>query len=262
MSSLYDKWLRPKLNTQWQNIENQTFVDYTLLASIPVEEDEADSEDEEEIDTSEEILDAERSDSEDENESGKDEEENETKHNLPWRDGPRLGDYDIVTRFVTAMEDQDPLHPDSISRLEQFFEMATLEKLEEASREVKRSRILLEDRNFSCKCFRPYPRSMNPKQLHEALAREVRRTQYNKKPELTKIQRYPTTNPSKLTGAKTDTQYWGQTFRYGLSLLISKLNDHPWSRKEPWRPCAANTVGDGPRLWTESEDCQVEKRTL
>lgn len=175
MGSPYDKWLRPRLNTQWQNIENQTFVDNTLLASIPVEKYEEDSGDEEEIDN-EEISDSERSDSEEENEPVKDEDEDETRHDLPWRDGPRLGDYDIVTRFVTAMEDQDPLHPDSISRLEQFFKLATLENLEEASRDVKASRILLEDRNFSRKCFRPYPRSMTPKQLHEALARQVRRT--------------------------------------------------------------------------------------
>lgn len=177
MGSSYDKWLRPKLNTQWQNIENQTFVDYTLLTSVPFEDDDEDSseDEEEEINTSEGSSDAEV-----DNIGGEDElsqlagDEDKMRHQLPWNDRPRWADDDIVARFVSAMEDQDPLHPDSISRLEQFFKMATLEPLEEASMEVKQSRILLEDRNFSHKTFRPYPRSMTPKQLYEALARQVR----------------------------------------------------------------------------------------
>lgn len=255
----YDKWLRPKLNTQWQNIENQKFVDYTLLANIPVEEEEDDPGDEEEIETSEETSDADRSVSEVGNESIKEEDEDESRHNLPWRDGFRLGDDDIVARFVTAMEDQDPLHPDSISRLKRFFKTATLEDLEEASREVKEGRILLEDRNFSRKCFRPYPRSMTPKQLHEALAREVRIIQHNKQSELTKIQRYPAKTPPRPAGVETRTSHWGEKFRSSLSIFIPKIKCHPWSRTEPG---TSNTACDSPKLWTESEDCQVEKRTL
>lgn len=80
----------------------------------------------------------------------------------------------IVDRFLEVMEDQD-LHRDSITRLRKFFKTATLEELEDDGGETKESRILLEDRNFAEKCFRPYPKSMTAKELYSALRKQVRR---------------------------------------------------------------------------------------
>lgn len=209
----YDKWLRPRPNNQWQNLENQIFVDQTPLSG-QFQDDDGASEDDEEDDASEEVSDVEESDNESEDEDS--DQSSRRIHDLPSSNRPQLPDDEvletelnptcqlappgseeepnqrteiegpgpsteddgIVSRFLTVMEelavkDRD-LHRDSIARLGQFFKKATLRRLEEASREIKGSRILLEDRNLSGKIFRPYPRSMTLKQLYEALKKLVR----------------------------------------------------------------------------------------
>lgn len=152
----YDRWLRPRPNTQWQNLENQKLIDQSRFNSGPPYEDEttSDSEDEEIGSFHEKKSDPEGSDSESEEE-------------------------DIIECLLRLMEDQD-LRRDSIARLRQLFKSATLERLEEGTMDFEGSRILLEDRNFSHKQFRPYPRSMTPKQLYSALEKQVSRNAYHR----------------------------------------------------------------------------------
>lgn len=213
----YDKWLRPRPNIQWQNLENQIFVDQTPLSG-QFEADEDLSEVEDDDDTTDGITDIEESNGESEPEdespdAGYESERSQSlisytgtqlaadevfgaestlaRHLNPpgVRDAParRTGnearnpfpdDDGIVQRFLTVMEelavkDRD-LYRDSIARLRQFFKTATLRGLEEARFGCISSRILLEDRNFSGKTFRPYPRSMTLNELYEALAKHVR----------------------------------------------------------------------------------------
>jgi hypothetical protein len=294
----YDKWLRPRPNTQWKNLENQIFVDQSPLSG-QFEDEEDSSEDEEEEDTPEGISDNDGSDSdgEYEDESPEAEDEVERSRSLLSSNGTQLADNEdleaglnsachltpgsgavparhtgndglyssaeddgIVSRFLTVMEeltvkDRD-LHRDSIARLRQFFKRATLGCLEEASRGVKSSRILLEDRNFSGKTFRPYPRSMNPKQLYDALTKQVRTIQQHGLSELTTTQRYPETNPPNPATVETGTRRWGQTLKSGISTFFSKIN------RQSQGATTSNAVDDAPRVWTESEDCPVERRTL
>lgn len=266
MGSSYDRLLRPKPNTQWQNIENQTFIDHTQLLNVTCDKDEDDTADETECTLSVGICEDEGSDSEGEEESSGTDNEAKMGDERTWSDQHRLADGGgIVARFVATMEDQDPLHPDSISRLGQFFKLATLGLLEEASREVKGSRIILEDRSFSRKNFRPYPRSMTPKQLHEALAKQVRRNWHRLHLGLTTTQRYPFNNrprPPNPVSVTTGTRYWSQSLRSGLSAIASGICDRARFLSEPESPSLTNTLSDVPKLWTESEDCQVERRTL
>lgn len=82
----------------------------------------------------------------------------------------------IIERFLGTMEeDQDLcLHlSDSIARLRRFLQNATLDNLEGDAGQLGDSRILLEDRNFSRKTFRQYPRTLTPKQLYDALRKQV-----------------------------------------------------------------------------------------
>lgn len=153
--SQYDRWLRPRPNTQWQTLENQTLIDQSRFNSGSVCEDET------------------TSDSEDE--------EIKSFHGTSDSEGSDSGseENNIIECFLRVMEDQD-LRRDSIARLRQLFKSATLERLEEGTRDFKGSRILLEDRNFSRKQFRPYPRSMTPKQLYSALEKQVRRNAHNR----------------------------------------------------------------------------------
>lgn len=151
----YDRWLRPRPNTQWQNLENQTLIDQSRFNSGSLYEDETTSDSEDEIGSfHEKKSDPEGSDSESEEE-------------------------DIIECLLRVIEDQD-LRRDSIARLRQLFKSATLERLEEGTMGFEGSRILLEDRNFSHKQFRPYPRSMTPKQLYSALEKRVSRNAYHR----------------------------------------------------------------------------------
>lgn len=150
----YDRWLRPRPNTQWQNLENQTLIDQSRFNSGSVYEDDTTSEiEDEQMKSYHETSDSEGSD------SGSEE------HN-------------IIECFLRVMEDQD-LRRNSIARLRQLFKSASLERLEEGTRDLEGSRILLEDRNYSHKQFRPYPRTLTPKQLHSALEKQVRRNPYH-----------------------------------------------------------------------------------
>lgn len=148
--SRQDRWLRTRPNTQWQSLENHMLVDQSRLDSASLyEDDHASGTEEEENGSFEGTSDSEGSDSDSE------------------EDG-------IIERFLRVMEDQG-LRRDSSARLKQLLKSVTLERLEEGTRGLKGGRILLEDRNFSRKTFRPYPRSMTPKQLYSALKKQVRR---------------------------------------------------------------------------------------
>ncbi|KAK2599779.1 hypothetical protein N8I77_011504 [Diaporthe amygdali] len=249
LSSQYDRWLRPRPNLQWKNVENQTFIDQSKFNSGSLEEDEDGSDDEddedeeeEEIDSSDDMSDAEGSERENEDEACHVEEETKSRQHSTnndlgggvLRDKEVLGtalasdatlpasaceetpnrsrenascgsvdqEDDVIALFLGVMDDRD-LYRDSIARLRQFFKTATLEDLKEGAGELEESRVVLEDRNFSSKSFRPYPRAMTPKQLYNALGKR----------------RYPSMDPSKLKNAI-------------------------------------------PRSWTKSENCEVERRTL
>lgn len=145
----YDRWLRPRPNTIWQDVENEAFIHLGFFDSGSLDEDEHTSDDEEEEAGSFKSI----------SEPGGDENESEED--------------EIVTRILSVIEDQD-LRRDSIARLRQLFKSTNLERLEESRTGLKESRILLEDRNFTDRTFRPYARSMTPKQLYSALRRKVR----------------------------------------------------------------------------------------
>lgn len=211
MPSQHDRRLRTSPNTQWKNIENQTFIDQAQIRSAPLDEYGYTSDDEEESsDSSAEMSDPEGNNNESEDEIFDEEDEAEIKCNfecislnspgvadqgileshLSPDNQPRASRYQdrrtenmdhgsvgqdntVVERFLGVMEDQD-LHRDSIARLSLFFRQVSLQDLEEGAGEFGKGRILLEDRNFSRKTFRPYPRSMTPKQLYDALGKRVR----------------------------------------------------------------------------------------
>lgn len=206
-----DIWLKPRPNTKWQGVENQRFVDLAQFDDVSVDGDEHESRAPDEADeTSDEIPGREGSDSARQNEVGQGRNltcdvserpevakevtlgshsssdsqlsssicqqaaEQETLNEVL---GPVEPKYDVVTQFLDVMEDQD-LHRDSISRIRSFFKMATPQCLEQCSVAWKGSRILLEDRNLSDKTFRAYPRSLTPKQLYNALGRQVGKRHY------------------------------------------------------------------------------------
>lgn len=215
MPSQKEEWLRASPNTRWQNLENQKFIDLTQIRSTFLDEDRynADSE-EEDIRTTEGTSDTEASNYESECEISDEEDEAEIPHNFervsfnaPGVAGqgnlkPRLiydcqpnasrcqdgqaGNTDhgfvgqkdnVVEQFLWAREDED-LHWDSIARLERFFEAVSLEDVEQATVDFGECRILLEDRSYSRKTFRPYPRSLTPKQLYGALGKQVGRSSH------------------------------------------------------------------------------------
>lgn len=151
----YDRWLRPRPNTQWHNLENQRLIDQSRFNSRSVYEDET------------------TSDSEDE--------EIKSLHETSGSEGSETGgeEDNIIECLLSVMDDRD-LRRDSIARLRQLFKSATMERLEEGTRDFEGSRILLEDRNFSRKQFRPYPRSMTPRQLYSALEKQVRRNHHHR----------------------------------------------------------------------------------
>lgn len=148
--SPYDRWLQPRPNTQWQNLENQTQLEQSRFDSGPLDHDEEVSYDEDDGTASSEISDAEGIDGDSEND-------------------------DTIARLLAVMESQD-MRYNAIVRLRQLLKPLTLERLEEGSRLSRGSRIILEDRGFSGKTFRPYSRPMTPKQLYVALGRRVRKT--------------------------------------------------------------------------------------
>lgn len=149
MLPCYDRWLRPRPNSIWKNVENKTFIDLDFFDSGSLDEDEHTSDDEEEEAGSFKSI----------SEPGGDENESEED--------------EIVTRILSVIKDQD-LRRDSMARLRQLFKSTNLERLEESTTRLKESRILLEDRNFTHKTFRAYPRPMTPKQLYDALGKKVR----------------------------------------------------------------------------------------
>lgn len=205
--SLYDRWLKPRPNTKWQDLENQRFVDLSQFDDEFVDEDEYELSEEggyKAKDSSNEMPVGDGSD------RGNEDEAHHGPH-LAYSNSDRLGamdeailsteyssntqkpgsmcqqapeqetlnevlpmeqEDDVITKFLTVVEDQD-LHRDSTARLKSFLKSATLACLEQCSVEWTGSRILLEDRNFSDKTFRPYPRPLAPKQLYDALRRQV-----------------------------------------------------------------------------------------
>lgn len=175
MASHHERWFRPRPNDGWQLTENQTFVDVNQFNCALFYDDEDSSDDEEEeIDSSGEKSDAEGSDSDSEEEEASECDEAPSGNPSNGSSGSLAAEQeiDIVTRFLEVMEDQD-LHRDSIARLKQFFKTAKLGDSEALTRKLTGSRIILEDRNFSCNSFRPYSRSMTPKKLHSALGKHV-----------------------------------------------------------------------------------------
>lgn len=209
MPSQKEDWLRASPNTQWQNIENQKFIDQPESRSTLLDEDEDSTDSEEEdVNTSEETSDTEASNYESEFGIYDEEDEAEILHdfervsfNAPGvagqedlkppdyqptasrcQDGQAgntdhgcVGQKDtVVERFLRAMQNED-LYRQSIARLGRFFEAVSLEDVEAASIHFGEFRILLEDRNYSRKTFRPYPRSLTPKQLYDALGKQVGR---------------------------------------------------------------------------------------
>lgn len=211
MPSQNDRRLRTSPNTQWKNLENQRFINQAQTRSAPFTEYGYTSDDEESGDSSAEMSDPEGDNNESEGEIFDEEDEAEIKCNLECisLNSPGVADQEIlethlspddqlhasryqdrrienmnhgsmgqdntvVERFLGVMKDQD-LHRDSIARLSLFFRNVSLQDLEGAG-EFWKGRILLEDRNFSRKTFRPYPRPMTPKQLYSALGKQVRRS--------------------------------------------------------------------------------------
>lgn len=210
LPSRHDRWLKSRPNNKWQDLENQRYVDLSRFDDEFVDEDELESNDKggnEANDSLNEIPRGDGSDrrSEDEAHHGSyiacsdpdrlgamNEAILSTDTNLesqlpglrcqhmqaPEQEtpndvlGPMEQEDDVITQFLQVMEDQD-LHRDSAARLKSFFKSATLEGLEECYMASMGSRILLEDRNYSDKTFRPYPRPLTPKQLYDALRRQV-----------------------------------------------------------------------------------------
>lgn len=127
---------------QWQNLENQTLINQDQINGKPEEE--------------------------------RDDVPSSDGRYVEERDDSESDEDDPIIRFLEAMEDQD-LHFASSARLRQYFSSVTMDRLEEGTRDLKLSRILLEDRNFSVKTYRPYPRPMTAKQLYIALGKQVRK---------------------------------------------------------------------------------------
>lgn len=211
MPSQNDRRLRTSPNSQWKNLENQRFINQSQIRSAPLDEYGYTSDDEEESgDSSAEMTDPEGNSNESDCESF--DEEDELKCNLKSisLNSPGVADEEIlethlgpddqlqasryqdrrtenmnpgsvgqdstvVDRFLGVMKDQN-LHRDSIARLSLFFRKVSLQDLEKGAGEFGKGRILLEDRNFSRKTFRPYPRPMTSKQLYNALGKQVRRS--------------------------------------------------------------------------------------
>lgn len=210
--SHYDMWLRPRPNTKWQDVENQRFIDLPRYNDESLDDEEfdeyesSDEDEDEDTDSSDEVSDGEVSDNGGENEAGRERDltccdlskpevadegisgdDSRFNNQIPGLGRGQTSDHeapnegldsldqedDVIAQFLEVMEDQD-LHRDSIARLRNFFKTANLEHLEKRSTSWKGSRILLDDRNFSAKHFRPYPRSLTPKQLYDALRRQVR----------------------------------------------------------------------------------------
>lgn len=207
--SRYDRWLKPRPNTEWQDFENQRFVDFHPYDDGFVDEEECEHIDESESnDIADEMPDREEESDvriEDEAHTGRrlacsvsnrlevanevilgtDSQLISVRHQpVPEQEasneavGPLEQEDDVITQFLEVMEDQD-LRRDSVARLKSFFKSATLECLDKCSMAWTRSRILLEDRNFSAKTFRPYSRSLTPKQLYDALRGQVGRPYYS-----------------------------------------------------------------------------------
>lgn len=211
--SRHDRWLKPRPNNMWQDVENQRFVDLPQYYDEFVDEDEYELSDENDTNN----ICNEIPGREEGNVSGIEDEAHQgprlacsLSHTLEVTNEVRLGtgssfdsqlpvsrnqqapeqeipneilgpvqqEDDVITQFLEVMEDKD-LHRDSIARLKSFFKLATLELLEQCSVAWTGSRILLEDRNFSAKTFRPYSRSLTPKQLYDALRRRVGRLHYS-----------------------------------------------------------------------------------
>lgn len=192
----YDRWLKPRPNTQWQEVENQRFVDVPRFDDESLETDEHESSQEDEASDGGGGDEAEEEPNTSYSHSNRLEVTNEVVSGIDARpDGqpplsrcqqapnqetpdevldPTEQEDGVITRFLEVMEDQD-LHRDSTARLRSFFKIATVECLDQCSRSCKGSRILLEDRNFHAKTFRPYPRSLTPKKLYDALGRKVSR---------------------------------------------------------------------------------------
>lgn len=206
----HDRWLKSRPNNKWQDLENQRYVDLSQFDDDFVDEDEFESSDKGGNEANDSLNEIPRGDgsnrrSEDEAHHGayisrsdpeRLEEMNEailsteTSHEsqlpglryqhmqAPEREtpndvlGPMEQEDDVINQFLQVMEDQD-LHRDSAARLKSFFKSATVEGLEECSVASIGTRILLEDRNYSDKTFRPYPRPLTPKKLYDALRRQV-----------------------------------------------------------------------------------------
>lgn len=180
MLSQYDRWLRRRPNTQWQNLENQTLIDQSRFdsGSLNKGDDASESEAEEEISSFVEPSELGGTDNglddkdeqisiNDEEKIGSSDEISDCEESVNERAGG-----EVIIPVLRAMQDQW-LRRDSIARLSQLFKSATLESVEEGTGDLKGSRILLEDRNFSYRRFRPYPRSMTPKQLYGALVKKA-----------------------------------------------------------------------------------------
>lgn len=210
LPSRHDRWLKSRPNNKWQDLENQRFVDLSRFDDEFVDEDEFESNDKGGNEANDSLKEIPRGDgnnrrNEDEAHHGSyiayndpdrlgavkeailstdtslesqlpglrcqhmQAPEKETPDNVL---GPMEQEDDVITQFLQVMEDQD-LHRDSAARLKSFFKSATLEGLEGCYMASIGSRILLEDRNYSDKTFRPYPRPLTPKQLYDALRRPV-----------------------------------------------------------------------------------------
>lgn len=206
LPSRHDRWLKPRPNNKWQDLENQRYVDLSRFDDEFVDEEfeTSDKGGNEGNDNFNEIPrgDGSKRRSEDEahhgpyiacsdpNRLGAMNEEALSTDTSPGSQlrcqhmqapeqetpndvlGPMEQEDDAITQFLEGMDDQD-LHRDSATRLKSFFKSATLEGLEECSMASIGSRILLEDRNYSDKTFRPYPRPLTPKNLYDALRRQV-----------------------------------------------------------------------------------------
>lgn len=253
MPSQYDRWLRPRPNTQWQNLENQRFIDQAPLRSAWFNEDgDISDEEDEEFGSSEVTTDDEGCTGDEEYAAGDkhdlqcislglpgvtDEEPPATHINL---DQPHVSQHQerpahnmnhgyveeedtVIEQFLRAMPDHD-LHRDSIARLSRFFKTVPPEHLQKAQGESGEGQIVLEDRNFSRKTFRPYPRSMTPRQLYDALRRPVRRST-------------------------------------GIPRHISSLQANESTQRYP-ATTVSNSATSTSKLWTGARDCQVERRTL
>ncbi|KAH8748871.1 hypothetical protein F5883DRAFT_652987 [Diaporthe sp. PMI_573] len=97
MPAQNDRWLRTSPNTQWQNLENQRFIDQAQLRSASLDGDRDTSDDEEEdFDSSEEMSDAEGRNNDSGGEISDEEDEADIKYNIesiPSHDRIKLCDY-------------------------------------------------------------------------------------------------------------------------------------------------------------------------